>query len=133
MPIAFTSDHIETLFELDIEYAEVLGKEVTIIINPNPWFVLPISSHFTILLGCFGIMQHVAVIRFKKRRRLVASPAHSTTLHGTKLFTEIKRHFIKRLATRFRVGVYKSWPILAIVNISSLSGWCQRSPCKFDE
>ncbi|XP_065063801.1 ferrochelatase, mitochondrial-like isoform X2 [Rhopilema esculentum] len=28
VPIAFTSDHIETLFELDIEYAEVLGKEV---------------------------------------------------------------------------------------------------------
>ena len=28
IPIAFTSDHIETLFELDIEYAEVLGKEV---------------------------------------------------------------------------------------------------------
>ena len=27
VPIAFTSDHIETLFEIDIEYAEV---------NPNP-------------------------------------------------------------------------------------------------
>ena len=32
VPIAFTSDHIETLFELDIEYAEVLGREVTIVI-----------------------------------------------------------------------------------------------------
>ena len=28
IPIAFTSDHIETLFELDIEYAEGLGKKV---------------------------------------------------------------------------------------------------------
>ncbi|KAG2466266.1 HEMH protein, partial [Polypterus senegalus] len=27
VPIAFTSDHIETLHELDIEYAQVLGKE----------------------------------------------------------------------------------------------------------
>ena len=28
VPIAFTSDHIETLYELDFEYAEKLGKEV---------------------------------------------------------------------------------------------------------
>ena len=28
VPIAFTSDHIETLHELDIEYADALGKEV---------------------------------------------------------------------------------------------------------
>lgn len=28
VPIAFTSDHIETLHELDIEYAQVLGVEV---------------------------------------------------------------------------------------------------------
>lgn len=28
VPIAFTSDHIETLFELDLEYADELGKEV---------------------------------------------------------------------------------------------------------
>lgn len=28
VPIAFTSDHIETLHELDIEYAEDLAKEV---------------------------------------------------------------------------------------------------------
>lgn len=28
VPIAFTSDHIETLHELDIEYAQVLGEEV---------------------------------------------------------------------------------------------------------
>ena len=28
VPIAFTSDHIETLHELDLEYAEELGKEV---------------------------------------------------------------------------------------------------------
>lgn len=29
VPIAFTSDHIETLHELDIEYGQVLGEEVT--------------------------------------------------------------------------------------------------------
>lgn len=29
VPIAFTSDHIETLHELDIEYSQVLGKEVS--------------------------------------------------------------------------------------------------------
>ena len=28
VPIAFSSDHIETLFELDLEYAKVLGAEV---------------------------------------------------------------------------------------------------------
>jgi ferrochelatase len=28
VPIAFTSDHIETLFELDLEYAKGLGEEV---------------------------------------------------------------------------------------------------------
>lgn len=28
VPIAFTSDHIETLHELDIEYGQVLGEEV---------------------------------------------------------------------------------------------------------
>ena len=30
VPIAFTSDHIETLHELDIEYADELGKEVSL-------------------------------------------------------------------------------------------------------
>ena len=28
VPIAFTSDHIETLYELDLEYAEELGEKV---------------------------------------------------------------------------------------------------------
>ena len=28
VPIAFTSDHIETLYELDLEYAKELGSEV---------------------------------------------------------------------------------------------------------
>ena len=28
VPIAFTSDHIETLYELDHEYAEVLAQKV---------------------------------------------------------------------------------------------------------
>ena len=27
VPIAFTSDHVETLFEIDIEYAEVLCRK----------------------------------------------------------------------------------------------------------
>lgn len=30
VPIAFTSDHIETLHELDIEYGQVLGEEVSL-------------------------------------------------------------------------------------------------------
>lgn len=34
VPIAFTSDHIETLYELDIEYSQILAKEVSVIINP---------------------------------------------------------------------------------------------------
>lgn len=29
VPIAFTSDHIETLYELDIEYSQVLANEVS--------------------------------------------------------------------------------------------------------
>lgn len=29
VPIAFTSDHIETLHELDLEYAEELAHEVS--------------------------------------------------------------------------------------------------------
>ena len=29
VPIAFTSDHIETLYELDLEYAKKLGAEVS--------------------------------------------------------------------------------------------------------
>ena len=32
VPIAFTSDHIETLHELDLEYAEELGKEVSVFV-----------------------------------------------------------------------------------------------------
>lgn len=45
VPIAFTSDHIETLYELDIEYAEHLGKECGVenirrseSLNGNPLF-----------------------------------------------------------------------------------------------
>ena len=30
VPIAFTSDHIETLYELDLEYAKELGSEVRV-------------------------------------------------------------------------------------------------------
>ncbi|KAM4709017.1 ferrochelatase, mitochondrial isoform 2-T2 [Discoglossus pictus] len=45
VPIAFTSDHIETLYELDIEYAQVLAKECGVenirraeSLNGNPLF-----------------------------------------------------------------------------------------------
>ena len=30
VPISFTSDHIETLFELDLEYAKELGSKASI-------------------------------------------------------------------------------------------------------
>ena len=36
VPIAFTSDHIETLFELDLEYAKELGTEVSATPPPLP-------------------------------------------------------------------------------------------------
>lgn len=37
VPIAFTSDHIETLYELDIEYSQVLANEVSATVwLPNP-------------------------------------------------------------------------------------------------
>ena len=32
VPIAFTSDHIETLHEMDLEYAEELGHEVCMLL-----------------------------------------------------------------------------------------------------
>jgi ferrochelatase len=42
VPIAFTSDHIETLYELDIEYSQVLAKEVSAPI----WLINPIMICF---------------------------------------------------------------------------------------
>ena len=36
VPIAFTSDHIETLHEMDLEYAEELGHEVGMPPPPSP-------------------------------------------------------------------------------------------------
>ncbi|KAF0031272.1 hypothetical protein F2P81_015827 [Scophthalmus maximus] len=46
VPIAFTSDHIETLHELDIEYGQVLGEECGVenirraeSLNGNPLFM----------------------------------------------------------------------------------------------
>ena len=39
VPIAFVNDHIETLHELDIEYAHELGKEVRYVIS-NSYFIL---------------------------------------------------------------------------------------------
>ena len=35
VPIAFTSDHIETLYELDLEYAKELGSKVCMILICN--------------------------------------------------------------------------------------------------
>ena len=35
VPIAFTSDHIETLHELDLEYAEELGHKVKMFVYTN--------------------------------------------------------------------------------------------------
>jgi ferrochelatase len=37
VPIAFTSDHIETLHELDIEYAQDLAKKVTNYLRSLVW------------------------------------------------------------------------------------------------
>lgn len=51
VPIAFTSDHIETLFELDLEYIEELGKEVGAknirrceSLNDNPLFIKTLAD-----------------------------------------------------------------------------------------
>ena len=51
VPIAFTSDHIETLHELDLEYAEELGEEVgaenirrSSAMNDNPIFIKALAD-----------------------------------------------------------------------------------------
>ncbi|KAF7641887.1 hypothetical protein LDENG_00269270 [Lucifuga dentata] len=51
VPIAFTSDHIETLHELDIEYGQVLGEEVGVenirraeSLNGNPLFMKALAD-----------------------------------------------------------------------------------------
>jgi len=51
VPIAFTSDHIETLFELDLEYAQELGAEVGVknirraaSLNDNPIFLQALAD-----------------------------------------------------------------------------------------
>ncbi|XP_035985199.1 ferrochelatase, mitochondrial [Fundulus heteroclitus] len=51
VPIAFTSDHIETLHELDIEYAQVLGEECGVenirraeSLNGNPLFMRALAD-----------------------------------------------------------------------------------------
>ena len=38
IPIAFVNDHIETLHELDIEYAQDIGKEVNQLDSFNNFF-----------------------------------------------------------------------------------------------
>ena len=60
-------------------------------------FVLPISSHVTILLGSFCVC------------------IHGTTLHDTKNVKGVKRCFTKRLITLLEMGVKKPHPILSIV------------------
>ncbi len=45
VPIAFTSDHIETLHELDIEYGQVLGEEVRK--RKNSTFTFPAAPGFS--------------------------------------------------------------------------------------
>ncbi|KAL8603902.1 hypothetical protein ACOMHN_005122 [Nucella lapillus] len=51
VPIAFTSDHIETLYELDLEYAQHLGAEVGVknirraaSLNDNPVFLEALAN-----------------------------------------------------------------------------------------
>ncbi|CAL8280051.1 unnamed protein product [Merluccius merluccius] len=51
VPIAFTSDHIETLHELDIEYGQVLGGECGVenirraeSLNGNPLFMKALAD-----------------------------------------------------------------------------------------
>ncbi|XP_036070402.1 ferrochelatase, mitochondrial isoform X2 [Oryzias melastigma] len=55
VPIAFTSDHIETLHELDIEYAQVLGEECGVenirraeSLNGNPLFMKDWAAESTV-------------------------------------------------------------------------------------
>ncbi|XP_064388468.1 ferrochelatase, mitochondrial-like [Halichondria panicea] len=51
VPIAFTSDHIETLYEMDLEYAKELGSEVGVknirrsaALNDNPTFLKTLAD-----------------------------------------------------------------------------------------
>jgi ferrochelatase len=63
VPIAFTSDHIETLFELDLEYVQRLGSEVgakkilrTASLNGSPTFIQAmadlVKSHLESNVAC---------------------------------------------------------------------------------
>jgi ferrochelatase len=63
VPIAFTSDHIETLYELDLEYAKKLGSKVGIknirrapALNDSPTFIRAIAdivkSHLEANVAC---------------------------------------------------------------------------------
>ena len=52
VPIAFTSDHIETLHEMDLEYADELGKEVWSI-------VYNIIPQICILLHCGPVIAYI--------------------------------------------------------------------------
>ena len=42
VPIAFTSDHIETLYELDLEYAKELGSKVSLISARSLFTLVPL-------------------------------------------------------------------------------------------
>ena len=50
VPIAFTSDHIETLFELDLEYIGELAKEVRIFLEIF-WVKKHLKNEYLIFLG----------------------------------------------------------------------------------
>ena len=53
VPIAFTSDHIETLHEMDLEYAEELGSEVCVCdVRTLLWLSFIYSFLFFFHLGC---------------------------------------------------------------------------------
>ena len=67
VPIAFTSDHIETLHEMDLEYAEELGKEVWSQTLPTCYPILLFSC------SCF-----VSLFTFEARLALGAGLVRKT-------------------------------------------------------
>lgn len=60
VPIAFTSDHIETLHELDIEYAEDLAKEV----SKAELFLSFILAYYSVVLRIYVEHLHLMLIQY---------------------------------------------------------------------
>lgn len=54
VPIAFTSDHIETLHELDIEYSQILGEEVCVCSLHSVFIFLNIKE----ITGIYNLGRH---------------------------------------------------------------------------